>query len=267
MAYKVSSLHIYPVKALAGISLSTAKLTATGFEYDRYWMLVDEAGKAVTQRDIPQLALFNTQLQEGQLIVTYQGQSIQISFDKPAKTIEKEVTVWDNTMKALVEDDVINEWFSQQLERQVYLVRTPSDKNRFTKRHPDAAINFPDSSPYLLVGNAALKTLNSKLEEAIPMDRFRANIVFDGGSAHEEDEWSTITIGAHSFAKNKLCARCKVITIDQQTAIASKEPLASLAQYRRVDNKVFFGVYFKQLEEQKGQLSVGDEITLVSNPI
>ena len=59
---KITELNIYPVKSLRGISLNSAKVTDRGFQYDRRWMLIDDNGMFMTQRDFPQMAFIKLEL-------------------------------------------------------------------------------------------------------------------------------------------------------------------------------------------------------------
>ena len=127
------------------------------------------------------------------------------------------------------------------------------------RNHPDVAVNFADSNQYLVLGNSTLDYLNTQLEQALPINRFRPNIVFKGGMPHAEDTWNTITIGDSVFKTTKLCARCKVTTIDQETGAVGKEPLSTLARYRTVNQEVMFGAYLKLMESQTWQLTLGDK--------
>jgi uncharacterized protein len=118
--------------------------------------------------------------------------------------------------------------------------------------------SFSDGYPFLIIGQSSLDELNSKLEEPLPIDRFRPNIVFTSGEPHEEDSWKHITINAIDFFGVKTCGRCVVTTIDQQTAVAGKEPLKTLAGYRSVNNKIKFGMNL--LHKGEGKVQVGKEI-------
>ena len=263
MSYKITQLYTYPIKSLGGISLQTVELTSKGLEYDRYWMLVDEDGNLVSQRDTPQMALFQTSFVAEGVRVVYEGDALTIPFASQSKTT-KTVQLWGETLAALQENDLINQWFSERLLKEVLLVRPASPQNRFTKNHTDAEVNFPDSSQFLVIGQAALDFLNEKLDTPIHINRFRPNIVFEGGTPHLEDTWTSIRIEMALFESIKSCARCTMINLEQETATRGKEPLRTLAKYRFCDNKIWFGRYFKYKESSKTQLRVGDEIQVLT---
>jgi uncharacterized protein YcbX len=102
--------------------------------------------------------------------------------------------------------------------------------------------------------------LNSKLDEPIEMNRFRPNIVFEGGNAHIEDVMKKFSIAEVVFQGVKACARCQVPTINQQTASISKEPTKTMASYRKFGNKINFGQNVIVMHE--GTIRVSDKIVL-----
>lgn len=129
--------------------------------------------------------------------------------------------------------------------------------------HGHDIVSFADGYPVLAIGEASLALLQSKIPETLPMDRFRPNLVFTGGAAHDEDLWKIFTINENLFYGVKPCARCVVTTIDQQTGKASAEPLKTLATYRKKDNKILFGQ--NVISATEGSISVGDPIIISAN--
>ncbi|HTD41518.1 MAG TPA: MOSC domain-containing protein, partial [Mucilaginibacter sp.] len=107
----------------------------------------------------------------------------------------------------------------------------------------------------------SLDDLNNRLNESLPMSRFRPNIVFSGGEPYEEDTMHTFTIGNITFYGVKLCARCVMTTIDQETAIAGKEPLKTLARYRSKNHKIMFGQNLAH--KGLGEIKVGDQLEVL----
>lgn len=260
----VQDIFIYPIKSLGGIRLSEAVVEEKGFQYDRRWMLVDEEGVFVSQRDYPQLALFSVDLGENELIV-YQRKnkenSVQIPFDE-ASGPELMVTIWDDQVLAKVVHPEISQWFSEILGLQVNLVVMPENSHR--KVDPRYAVNgesvsFADGMPYLLIGQESLNDLNCKLENPVPMDRFRPNVVFSGGTPFLEDSLRKVKIGEVDFQIIKPCARCVMTTVDQETGVKGKEPLKTLSSYRTLNGKVYFGQNLVAL--QSGKIRIGDLIS------
>jgi uncharacterized protein YcbX len=123
-------------------------------------------------------------------------------------------------------------------------------------------VSLADAYPLMMIGQSTLDDLNKRLENPLPMNRFRPSVVFTGGEPFEEDHWDKFTMNNLTFAGVKLCKRCVLITIDQATGIKGIEPLATLSKYRKKDNGVYFGQ--NVIPTTLGQLSIGDEIIINS---
>ena len=261
MNYPITALYVYPIKSLGGVALTTAEWTATGLPYDRFWMLVDENGVFITQRAIPEMALFEVQFSDNGISVRYEKDRITIPFELAHKNDDLIKTViWKDEVLAQKESPIINDWFSAKLGRPVFLVRRADQEKRFIRAHSPSEINFPDDGQILVIGENSLALLNEKLPESVSMNRFRPNIVFADGMPHVEDEWTNLQIGRASFTSTKSCARCQMITIDQETARVAKEPLKTLATYRSKDNKIWFGRLIKIQQGIEESVAVGDFI-------
>lgn len=265
-ALRVQDIFIYPIKSLKGIRLESAPVLERGFQFDRRWMLVDRAGLFLSQRTHPQMALIQVDLREDHLLVSIhesQTKPLQIPFDLQSDS-QIEVEIWDDRLMVNLVDTSCDDWFSEVLNHDCRLVRMPESGQR--KVSPKYAINeesvsFADGMPYLIIGQESLHHLNSKLTHPVSMNRFRPNIVFSGGESFIEDSWGNIKIGDVDFSVVKPCARCVMITVDQESGDASKEPLKTLATYRTLDNKVYFGQ--NALALQEGQIRIGDSIHLI----
>ncbi len=260
----LTDIYIYPIKSLGGIRLNESVLEERGLKYDRRWMLVDKNGIFLTQRKLHQMALLQVELMAGGLNVfrkDHPETNILIPFEPKTKKLIS-VTVWDDTVIGQLVDNSVSKWFTNQLNLDCDLVVMPESTQR--KLNPKYAVNnesvsFADGMPYLLIGQASLDDLNTKLQNPVPMDRFRPNLVFSRGKAFEEDEWDKVKIGKSLFKITKPCARCVMTTIDQKTGIKGKEPLKTLAKYRTVSNKVMFGQNMSLLEGLT--IKVGDPVS------
>lgn len=242
----VTDLFIYPIKSLGGIRLDRSNVTHRGLEHDRRWMLVDDGGSFLTQRNVPKMSLLRTVLVWEKLeVFEKDNEDDRISLSlRPEHGEEMSVRVWDDVCAAIRISDEADHWFSRKLAQPVRLVYMPDS----SLRHVDpryatgnSITGFSDGYPILLAGQASLDDLNARLKQPVTMDRFRPNIVFSGGKPYEEDDWRTFRIGGLLYQGVKLCARCLVTTIDQDKGMAGKEPLATLSRYRTVDQKVMFG--------------------------
>ena len=264
-ALVLQEIYLYPIKSLGGISVTEALVEERGFRYDRRWMLVDKKGDFVTQRIHPQLALLQVALSERQLKVFSKGDPSQrIAFDlELVSDQELQVSIWGDQVLARVVSIEVSRWLSDFLSMDLDLVVMPESSHR--KMDPRYAVqgesvSFADGMPYVLIGQSSLDDLNQRLNEPVRMDRFRPNMVFLGGEAYAEDQFKQLQIGEVGFQVVKPCGRCVLITVNQQTAEQGKEPLATLAKYRTVNNKVYFGQNAVALSP--GIVRVGDLIQL-----
>jgi uncharacterized protein YcbX len=261
--YQISQLFIYPIKALSGVAVEQSFVTQRGLRYDRRWMLVDSKNQFITQRNYPQLCLFRVTLNQYHFQVQYNIQSIEIPYEIDAGDITA-VQVWNDTVNAIIASSHINEFFSQQLNTACRLVFMPDssirhvDHNYVNGTH---AVSFADGYPILLIGQESLSMINQKLTEAIDIRRFRPNIVFKGGCAHEEDHWGYFSIESVRMKGVKPCGRCMVVNIDHQSGIVSQEPLSTLSTYRKFNQKINFGQNVIALGE--GQIAVGNKIIII----
>jgi hypothetical protein len=238
-------------------------------------MLVDEDGMFLSQRENPALALFKTEIEADFLIISH----LEMTFEKvkaplnPTQNVTAEnlkTVLWDDTIMACEVDKKISDWFSRILKCSVRLVYMPEDSLR--KVDQDYAItevdinSFSDGFPFLIIGQSSLDDLNSLLDKAVSMKRFRPNFVFTGGVAYEEEVWREFNIGNVHFYGVKPCGRCIMVTVDPEKGIvAGKEPLLTLSKYKRVGNNVIFGQ--NAIAKEEGSISVGDLIQVLKKVV
>lgn len=262
---EVSELFIYPIKSLGGVSVTSAKVTDRGFQYDRRWMLVDNSNSFLSQREVPQMTLLQVQLSDAGLTVQHKinkGERVYIpgSIEKPE---ELTVQIWSDKCKAELVSPRLDEWFSDMLSLSCRLVYMPdSSKRRVDTRYATdkELTNLSDGYPFLIIGQASLNDLNVRLLDPLPMNRFRPNIVFTGAEPFEEDLMEHFSINNIQFYGVKPCSRCVITTINQDNAEKSKEPLKTLAAYRQKNNKIYFGQNL--LHKGEGEIRVGHVITI-----
>ncbi|MCW8935499.1 MAG: MOSC domain-containing protein [Gammaproteobacteria bacterium] len=260
----LSELAIYPIKSTAQISLTKSLIGPFGLDMDRRWMLIDEAGLMLTQRKHPRMCLIKSSLNNAQLTVSAEGmQSLNIMTPDPQKLIK--ATVWEDTCRAYDMGNSVAEWFSTFLKTPARLVYFPADEIRqvdldYARKGDITA--FSDAFPYLLISQASLDDLNSRLNSAVEMKRFRPNLVVTGNQAFAEDNWKQIRIGGIVFNLVKPCSRCVIPSINPDTAEKTAEILKTLAAYRMRENKICFGQNL--LADGTGELKVGMEVEVIS---
>jgi uncharacterized protein YcbX len=262
--YSLTQINIYPIKSLGGISLQSAKVEERGLQYDRRWMLVDEQNNFITQRLHPTMSLLKVEINNDLLTINHKQNKLSPLTIHPLSYDDEEINVkiWKDNVTALKYSHDANDWFTEAIGFKCSLVYMPDSTKR--KVDPKFANNklvgFADGYPFLIIGEESLNDLNKRLEEAVPMNRFRTNFVFSGGKPFDEDNWKTIKIGDLVFHSVKQCPRCVITTIDQNTGLKSKDPLKTLAEFRQKDNKVMFGMNL--VADGTGMVSVGDEIKI-----
>ena len=97
----------------------------------------------------------------------------------------------------------------------------------------------------------------------LTMKRFRPNLVVEGSGPFDEDTWKRIRIGETVFHVVKPCGRCVITTIDPERGeFDGKEPLRTLAKFRKVGDLVMFGQNLIA-ERPGGTIRVGDEVEIL----
>ena len=263
---KLSKIYIYPIKSLGGIELNEAIVEERGLQHDRRWLLIDADNKFVTQRSHHAMALIDVKITENGLQVWHRQKPeigiLEVPF-LPQTADLLSVVVWDDTMEAIVVNEASNLWFSKALEADLRLVFMPNTSIRpaDAKYAPfENQVSFADGYPYLVVGQASLDDLNGRLQTPVSINRFRPNFVVEGNLPYQEDSWTDFKIGDLAFLGVKPCARCIMTTIDPHNASAGKEPLLTLASYRKQNNKIYFGQ--NVLAKSYGSIKVGDVIDI-----
>ena len=249
MSLTLSGIFIYPVKGLKGIPLESARCTERGLEHDRRWMVVDREGTFISQRSHPKMATVWTEIDGDKLVLSAPDvDSIEVPLEIQ-RNGSANVTVWSSTVKAVHAPHEANVWMSEYLGEECFLVFMPDSTTRTSNPKYagfDKRVGFADGYAYLVTTEASLADLNAKLmaksHAALPMNRFRPNLVVSGATPFAEDTWKQIRIGDAVIEGVKPCGRCQVTTTDQSTGeVRGPEPLATLSAYR--DSKEF-GVMF-----------------------
>jgi hypothetical protein len=283
---KVTGLYIYPIKSISGISLSSSVVMERGLQYDRRWMLVDENNKFISQRQHIEMALLQPEIVGDQLRISHKTKDIPpLSFDLNPDLDKEKITVsiWNDVISALRMEDACGAWFSEVLDMKCELVYMPDEVQTadWTARQTSTGegVSFADGYPLLVLGTASVADFNTRLDNPVQAANFRPNILVESTTPYEEESWKRFTIGQQSFEGIRACGRCQVIGFDQEKATNDPAVLKTLSTYRKVGNKVLFGlnaVFRGESEElianskeqrtnSRGQgaiINVGDELSL-----
>jgi uncharacterized protein len=237
---QITQIWIYPIKSCAGVGLSEGVLGERGLQHDRQWMVVDQAGKLVTQREVPRLVWVRPQVTDTELIVNA-PEMPELRLKRSETGESKRVSVWNDVMDA-VNFPEAREWFRHYTKKDVDLVYLPDSSPRpMNPKFGTRQLTFVDGNPLHIISESSVAELNQRLATPIELSRFRANLVFSGAEPYAEDAWTKIKIGDIPFSVYEACQRCVMLNVDPASAVTGKEPLATLARYRRQGQHVLFG--------------------------
>ncbi|KDN79359.1 MOSC N-terminal beta barrel domain-containing protein [Streptomyces olindensis] len=267
------AIHVHPVKAVRGQAPREAVVEPWGLAGDRRWMLIDDGGKVVTQRQLPRLARAAAELlPDGGVRLSAPGME-PLTVPVPGSAGTVPVQIFRDKVEAVpAEGDSAHVWCSTYLgigARLVFLddpaTRRPVDPEY---ARPGDTVSFADGFPLLLTTTASLDALNALIaqgdhadEGPLPMNRFRPNVVVTGTDAWAEDDWSRLAVGEVTFRVAKPCGRCVVTTTDQDSSARGREPLYSLGRHRRLGGKLVFGQNLVPLS--RGTIRVGDPVRIL----
>ena len=273
---RITALNVYPVKGCRGIALDSARIGATGFEHDREWLIVRPDGRFMTQREEPRLALIETALLESDAsgaalrLRVPGGAELRASCDAQGKEVE--VTCWKDRCAAFDAGDEAAEFLTSYLGAPYRLVRFDTRRKRPSglewTQGREALNQFSDAFPWLLISEASLEDLNSRLTRKLPMNRFRPNIVVSGLPPFGEDQLHELAGEGVRLRRAKPCTRCIVTTTDQATGTRDgDEPLRTLVKFRfdRTLKGVIFGQNLILIEGLGARLRVGQELEVTSD--
>lgn len=281
VAGTIAGLYVYPIKSCAGIALRESLLLDTGLEFDRAWMVVDEAREYVTQRELPRMALVRPQLRFSDLVLRAPGMlALHIALDAVEAPVR--VRIWSDEVAAYDMGDVAAQWFtdflcaSPEAKRhgigRVRLVRFDPEHRRLSSMKwthgVEAPNQFADGYPVLAASEASLAEFNRRMAAAghapVTMERFRPNIVLAGIEAHDEDRIGPLRIAAEEgpiqLTPVKPCARCPIPDVDPASGVPSPDVGDVLRSYRsdpRLDGAITFGMNLIATPGVEATLRVG----------
>lgn len=272
-AVHLESIIIYPVKSCAGFSVHSWPLSDNGLRYDREWLLKGLNGEILTQKKVQELCHIHTFIDLGQGKLYLESPrckaKLQISLQQNSSCgLKEEMDVYGQRYEVQSYDDEVNMWFAEAIARPCTFVRCLSSKylycmnkgDRSLCRDKRSKLNFVNEAQLLLISEGSVSDLNKRIssniqkgnsgsEQPMPVDamRFRPNLVISGAEPYAEDRWRSLHIGKAHFISLGGCNRCQMINLDQQDGQVhkSKEPLATLASYRRVQGKIMFGILLR----------------------
>lgn len=268
----MAALFRYPLKSAAGVACNSLELDRFGVRDDRRWMIVDDLGAPVTQREQPTLAKLSAGLTaDGRLKMSWhddsgvaRGGGIEVA-PPPSGAARIPVTIWGDTVALPLADERSAAWLAERVGSAARLAYMPADVERPVNpryAEPGHRTALTDGYPLHLIGSGSLDDLNARLDAPVGVERFRPNIFIEETEPFDEDDWIDVRVGECQLEIVKPCPRCTVTTVDPATGVRGKEPLATLAKYRRRDDGVMFGQ--NALHQGRGTLRVGDAVEVLS---
>jgi uncharacterized protein YcbX len=261
---RLAEIRVYPVKSLAGGTRLTAEVEPIGLRGDRRWMVVTPTGQALTQREVPRMALVQASETPTGICLGAPGMAA-LHVAEPCG-VPRPVIIWRQAVVATDAGAMAAAWLTHYLGQPCALVYLADPAARPADPEYSRAedrVSFADGFPVLLTSAASLADLNARLAAPIPMLRFRPNLVIEGTAAWNEDHWHIVRIGSTRFRVVKPCDRCVITTIDPATAARPdpEEPLRTLKTFRRdARGRVLFGQNL--IPDGAGIVTVGDEVTV-----
>ncbi|MFF3016799.1 MOSC domain-containing protein [Streptomyces sp. NPDC057939] len=268
----VQSLHVHPVKSVAGTSPDEVAVEPWGLSGDRRWAVVDAEGTVISQRQEARMALAAARPLAGGRVALSAPDMPELVVEVPEPGPREPSVHFGNKIDTLVAARSAADWFTAFLGRDARLVymddpevRRPVDPDYAL---PGETVSLADAYPLLATTSASLDALNELIaggdhpqEGPLPMDRFRPNLVVAGGDAWAEDGWRRVAVGEAVFRGVRECGRCVVTTTDQRTAERGREPLKTLARHRRIGKSLAFGRHMVPVV--LGTVRVGDEVRIL----
>uniref|UniRef100_A0A4W3JJ23 Molybdenum cofactor sulfurase n=1 Tax=Callorhinchus milii TaxID=7868 RepID=A0A4W3JJ23_CALMI len=261
----LTNIYLYPVKSCAAFEVKKWPIGKHGLLFDRTWMIVNQNGVCVSQKQEPRLCLIHPHidLEQGIMTISAEGMDpIMVPLEEgdgkqfPFQACQSKVC--GDRVEGLDCGEKVAAWISIFLGRQSRLVRQSSDFHRNVKKQytegqgltQTHTLSLVNEAQYLLINRASINHLKEqivnssiqalKTEELI--HRFRANLVISGKRPYEEDDWAEVVMDGTYFQVVGQCSRCQMICIDQVNGKRSNEPLQTLALCR--DRKLFSTVPF-----------------------
>lgn len=261
IAARLTGAFIYPVKSLRGIATDTITIANGAPVGDRLWMLVDDRGAFMHARDYPHMATLSVARRDDGIAIgagtselILRRQAIEPDADV------QHIRLWRRAAPVIAVGREADAWFSDALSMSCRLFQIAEGHASLDTPPYEMDATLQDATPFHIISTDSVSDLSSRAGETIPVIRFRPNLVVSGAEPYAEDRWRRMSIAGHRFDWVKACTRCVLTTTDHLTGERpSKEPLRTLARYRRLGNTVVLGHYFT-CQSRSGVLAVGDMV-------
>ncbi|NKI17204.1 MOSC domain-containing protein [Spongiibacter sp. KMU-166] len=266
MSLVVTAVYRYPVKSLAAAPCDALTVDEWGPSGDRRWLVVDDHGRFVTQRQLPKMCRIYAQVQGRQLLLRDLDDGASIVIEQPeANGSLTTATVWRDQVESRDAGDEVAQWLSDRLGRRLRLFHLPAQVHRQVDLDYAPAgvrVSYADGFPFLICHGASLRFLQQELGRPLDMQRFRPNIVIDGAEAFAEGGWRSLAINGVEFDLVKPCSRCAIPTIALESGEKEADVFPLLRKFCQTDSGVIFGQ--NAIHRGSGVIGVGDVVELLA---
>ncbi len=267
----ISSIRTYPIKSTSPVLHRRQKLYHDGFYLDREWVVIDKNNSSLTARTYPKLLKVSTKLKQDSVEVYIDRSSIgQLDLKYANEGDKIEIKIHSYIAYGHRVHTPLEQHISDFLGAKIRLARVLRNiKRNVLSKHGGQSgdtVGFADQAPILLLSEASLKDLNSRMETSIEMDRFRPNLVISDCLPYEEDSWNHIRIGSTTLRVIQSCERCILTTIDPYTLKKDvlSEPLKTLKTYRiGPRGGCIMGVH--AVPTTSGDIQLGDKVEFINH--
>jgi len=231
---RVTELHRWPVKSMAGQPVDALNIDGRGAAGDRAHALFDEfkgAPRRLTVRQVPRMLLWRA---------GYDGADVT-----PQDVPFPELTAPDGRTF---------DWRDPQLPQAL-----EDDLGRPVALRRDLGLMQDLDHSLLVTTQATLDAVSAALDTEIDLRRFRTNVhVVLDAEPYAEEEWEgrELTIGDAAFRLLHPCERCVIPTRDPDSAQKWPELLRWLTRERRM----LFGMNARPL--RPARIAIGDPVSL-----
>jgi hypothetical protein len=231
---RVTELHRWPVKSMAGQPVDALNIDERGAAGDRAHALFDEfkgAPRRLTVRQVPRMLLWRA---------GYDGADVT-----PQDVPFPELTAPDGRTF---------DWRDPQLPQAL-----KDDLGRPVALRRDLGLMQDLDHSLLVTTQATLDAVSAALDTEIDLRRFRTNVhVVLDAEPYAEEEWEgrELTIGDAAFRLLHPCERCVIPTRDPDSAQKWPELLRWLTRERRM----LFGMNARPL--RPARIAIGDPVSL-----
>ncbi|XP_012517650.1 PREDICTED: mitochondrial amidoxime-reducing component 1 isoform X2 [Propithecus coquereli] len=256
----VAQLWIYPIKSCKGVPVSTAECTAMGLRSghlrDRFWLVINQEGNMVTARQEPRLVLISVTCDGDALTLSAAyTKDLLLPIKAPTTNTVHKCRVHGLEIEGRDCGEAAAQWITSFLKTKPYRLvhfephMRPRNPHQIKDVFPaKGRIAYPDASPFLILSEASLADLNTKLEKKVKATTFRPNIVLSECGVYAEDSWDEILIGDAELKRVMACSSYRQCDPSEQK-LYGKSPL--------------FGQYF--VLENPGTINVGDPVYLLGH--